>query len=113
MVTELCDGGDFSELNHGIDDPQAFCPEAARCLVMKRHANQCHVKLSIDVSFDVDIYIIYDMYIYNYIYAIMIYLTIYIYIYNNIYIYIYSRYICFQIFRGQKAGFLCPTAFCP
>jgi hypothetical protein len=24
MVTELCDGGDFSELNHGIDDPQAF-----------------------------------------------------------------------------------------
>ena len=22
MVTELCDGGDFSELNHGIDDPQ-------------------------------------------------------------------------------------------
>lgn len=24
MVTELCDGGDFSELNHGIDDPQAL-----------------------------------------------------------------------------------------
>eukprot|EP00438_Fugacium_kawagutii_P025894 Skav233704 [mRNA] locus=scaffold1927:436181:436705:+ [translate_table: standard] len=24
MVTELCDGGDFSELNHGIDDPQAW-----------------------------------------------------------------------------------------
>ena len=23
LVTELCDGGDFSELNHGIDDPQA------------------------------------------------------------------------------------------
>ena len=22
LVTELCDGGDFSELNHGIDDPQ-------------------------------------------------------------------------------------------